>query len=60
VVKVMEICLIAIIVFHALNGIRITVADFFGGTREQKTMLLFVTLLTVVITVYAAKTFFPF
>ena len=51
---VLEILLIAGVLFHMLNGLRITLADFFGWSRSHKLMfivaiVLFVILMIIVI-----------
>jgi len=33
--KLVEIALLGAVIFHSLNGIRILIIDWFGGTRQQ-------------------------
>jgi len=57
---VLEILLIAGVLFHMLNGLRITLADFFGWSRSHKLMftvavILFVILMIIVIIMQLPK-----
>jgi succinate dehydrogenase / fumarate reductase cytochrome b subunit len=56
-VGLMEFGLVAAVLFHALNGIRIILIDFWSeGTRHQKTMLWIIAAIFLVVTVPAAVT----
>ena len=50
--RLFEVGLLAALVYHSLNGLRIVVMDFFPGTvRNEKSMLTMVVFLTAVSTV---------
>ncbi|HUS62744.1 MAG TPA: succinate dehydrogenase, cytochrome b556 subunit [Acidimicrobiales bacterium] len=50
--RLFEVGLLAALVFHALNGLRIVMVDFFPGSiRNEKTVLLGVVFLTALATV---------
>jgi succinate dehydrogenase / fumarate reductase cytochrome b subunit len=50
--RLFEVGLLGALVFHALNGLRIILFDFFpGAIRRQKEMLWGVTFLTVLLTI---------
>lgn len=49
--RLFEVGLLGALVFHALNGVRIVMVDFFpGAIRNEKSMLSVVVFLTVVLT----------
>jgi succinate dehydrogenase / fumarate reductase, cytochrome b subunit len=49
--RLFEVGLLGALVFHALNGVRIVMVDFFpGAIRNEKSMLSAVVFLTVVLT----------
>jgi succinate dehydrogenase cytochrome b556 subunit len=50
---VLEIALVAGVFFHMLNGIRITLADFFGLTRAHRGMFWLVAILFIILMVIA-------
>jgi succinate dehydrogenase / fumarate reductase, cytochrome b subunit len=50
--RLFEVGLLAALVYHSLNGLRIVVMDFFPGTvRNEKSMLTMVVFLTAVATI---------
>ena len=50
--RLFEVGLLAALVYHSLNGLRIVIIDFFpGAVRNEKAMLTMVTFLTAVATV---------
>jgi succinate dehydrogenase / fumarate reductase cytochrome b subunit len=56
-VGLMEFGLVAAVLFHALNGIRIILIDFWSeGTRHQKTMLWIIAAIFLLVAVPAAVT----
>ena len=46
---VLEWCLFSVIIFHALNGIRIFIVDYFNGARYHKQLLTVVFILSIVL-----------
>jgi succinate dehydrogenase / fumarate reductase cytochrome b subunit len=46
-IKVGEVVLIAAVLFHGLNGLRLTLQAFGIGVREQKTLFAFAILTTI-------------
>ncbi|MCK5075361.1 MAG: succinate dehydrogenase, cytochrome b556 subunit, partial [Calditrichia bacterium] len=46
---VLEWCLFSVVVFHALNGIRIFIIDYFEGARYQKFLTTLVLVFSVLI-----------
>ncbi len=60
----LEIGLVAVVVFHLLNGLRITVADFFYLTKPHKAlfwiaMIIFVILMLITLIVFLPRAFSP-
>jgi succinate dehydrogenase / fumarate reductase cytochrome b subunit len=53
-IKVSEVILIAAVVFHGLNGLRLTLHAFGMGIRYQKILFVSVTLVTVLVTLLFA------
>lgn len=58
-IKLLEICLISVIAFHLINGLRVIVVDFLTITRTQRAMFWFVILLCVAAAVTATVIFLP-
>lgn len=59
-VKLLEVNLIAVIVFHMLNGLRIIIVDFFQFTRAQRVlfwmgMIIFAIIMAVTLWIYLLK-----
>ncbi|MBN2366403.1 MAG: succinate dehydrogenase, cytochrome b556 subunit [Calditrichaeota bacterium] len=46
---VLEWCLFSVVIFHALNGIRIFIIDYFNGARYHKQLLTAVLVLSVIL-----------
>jgi succinate dehydrogenase / fumarate reductase cytochrome b subunit len=46
---VLEWCLFSVVIYHALNGLRIFLIDYFNGARYQKQLLTGVLVLSVVL-----------
>ncbi|NIM99235.1 MAG: succinate dehydrogenase, cytochrome b556 subunit [candidate division Zixibacteria bacterium] len=60
----LEIGLVAVVAFHLLNGLRITMADFFFLTKPHKTifwiaMVIFVIFMVVTLIVFLPRAFSP-
>jgi succinate dehydrogenase / fumarate reductase cytochrome b subunit len=60
----LEIGLIGVVAFHLLNGLRITVADFFYLTKPHKTlfwvaMILFLVFMVITLIVFLPRAFSP-
>ena len=60
----LEIGLVAVIGFHLLNGLRITIADFFLLTKPHKTlfwiaMIIFVIFMVITLIVFLPRAFSP-
>ncbi len=60
----LEIGLVAVVAFHLLNGLRITIADFFFLTKPHKTifwiaMVIFVIFLVITLVVFLPRAFSP-
>jgi succinate dehydrogenase / fumarate reductase cytochrome b subunit len=60
----LEIGLVAVVAFHLLNGLRITIADFFLLTKPHKAlfwiaMVIFVILMVVTLIVFLPRAFSP-
>jgi succinate dehydrogenase / fumarate reductase cytochrome b subunit len=60
----LEIGLVAVVAFHLLNGLRITIADFFFLTKPHKTifwiaMVIFVIFMVVTLIVFLPRAFSP-
>lgn len=47
--KLLEWCLFSVVVFHALNGVRIFIIDYFDGARYQKQLFTWVLVLSVLL-----------
>lgn len=45
----LEWCLFSVVVFHALNGIRIVIVDYFNGARYHKQLLTGVFVLSILL-----------
>ena len=45
----LELCLFSVVIFHALNGIRIFIVDFFDGARYHKQLITAVLVLSVLL-----------
>ena len=58
-IKALEICLISVIAFHLINGLRIIVVDFLNITRTQRAMFWLVMLLCVAAVITATVIFLP-
>ena len=58
-IKALEICLISVIAFHLINGLRIIVVDFLNITRTQRAMFWLVMLLCVAAVITATGVFLP-
>lgn len=56
---ILEVGLIAFVFYHMLNGLRVTVADFLGLTREHRIFFWAGMLLLFVIVVYTLVLFLP-
>ncbi|MGB8656850.1 MAG: succinate dehydrogenase, cytochrome b556 subunit [Candidatus Zixiibacteriota bacterium] len=59
---VLEIALAAVVAFHLLNGLRITIADFFFLTKPHKAifwiaMVIFVILMAITLVVFLGRAF---
>jgi succinate dehydrogenase / fumarate reductase, cytochrome b subunit len=59
IIKALEICLIGVIIFHLINGLRIIVIDFFIGAKNQKTLSWLVFILCVLFLVITVLVFLP-
>ena len=46
---ILEWCLFSVVVYHAMNGIRIFIIDYFNGARYHKQLLVIVSLLSALI-----------
>jgi succinate dehydrogenase / fumarate reductase cytochrome b subunit len=46
---VLEWCLFSVVIYHALNGLRIFMIDYFNGARYQKQLLTAVLVLSVIL-----------
>jgi succinate dehydrogenase / fumarate reductase cytochrome b subunit len=60
----LEIGLVAVVAFHLLNGLRITIADFFFLTKPHKTifwiaMIIFVIFMVITLIVFLPRAFSP-
>jgi len=60
----LEIGLVAVVAFHLLNGLRITVVDFFLLTKSHKTlfwiaMIIFVVFMVITLIVFLPRAFSP-
>jgi succinate dehydrogenase / fumarate reductase cytochrome b subunit len=60
----LEIGLVAVIAFHLLNGLRITIADFFLLTKPHKTlfwvaMIIFLIFMVITLIVFLPRAFSP-
>ncbi|GAB4366743.1 MAG: hypothetical protein Kow0042_06830 [Calditrichia bacterium] len=49
VLKILEWCLFSVVIFHALNGVRIFLIDYFEGARYQKSLLTAVFILSIIL-----------
>ena len=58
-VKVLEICLISVIAFHIINGLRIIVVDFLTITRTQRLMFWVVMAFCISAVIITAVVFLP-
>lgn len=47
--KVLEIGLLAVVLFHTFNGIRIVIIDFWGGSRIHKQLFWIMTIISIVL-----------
>lgn len=61
---ILEIGLVAVVAFHLLNGLRITVADFFFLTKPHKAlfwiaMVIFAILMVITLVVFLGRAFSP-
>ena len=61
---VLEIGLVAVVAFHLLNGLRITIADFFFLTKPHKTifwiaMVIFLIFMVITLVVFLPRAFSP-
>jgi succinate dehydrogenase / fumarate reductase cytochrome b subunit len=59
---ILEIGLIAVVAFHLLNGLRITIADFFYLTKPHKiifwiAMIIFLILMVITVVVFLGRAF---
>jgi succinate dehydrogenase cytochrome b556 subunit len=60
----LEIGLVAVVAFHLLNGLRITIADFFLATKSHKALfwiviIIFLIFLVVTLIVFLPRAFSP-
>jgi succinate dehydrogenase / fumarate reductase cytochrome b subunit len=58
-VKLLEIGLISVIVFHIINGLRIIIVDFLTITRTQRAMFWLVMLCCITAVIITAVIFLP-
>ena len=58
-IKALEICLISVIAFHLINGLRVIIVDFLNITRTQRAMFWLVMLLCVAAVITATVIFLP-
>ena len=61
---ILEIGLMAVVAFHLLNGLRITIADFFFLTKPHKTlfwiaMIIFLIFMVITLVVFLPRAFSP-
>jgi succinate dehydrogenase / fumarate reductase cytochrome b subunit len=59
---ILEIGLVAVVAFHLLNGLRITIADFFYLTKPHKVifwiaMIIFLILMVITVVVFLGRAF---
>lgn len=59
IVKALEICLISVIAFHIINGLRIIVVDFLTITRTQRAMFWLVMVLCILVVIITTVIFLP-
>jgi len=55
--KVLELGLWGVIIYHAVNGLRIILVDFFGGSREQKKLFWGVVVVGIIMFIAGAVPF---
>lgn len=55
----LEIFLVAAVAFHLLNGLRITIADFFFMTKQQKGLLWVAMIIFLIVMVFTVVLFVP-
>ena len=55
----MEYFLLLAVLFHLLNGIRLTISDFFNLSRFQEKMFVWCVIIFMVISFYSIVVFFP-
>ena len=55
----MEYFLLCAVLFHLLNGIRLTISDFFNLSRFQEKMFVWCVVIFIVIAFYSIVVFFP-
>ena len=58
-IKILEICLISVIAFHIINGLRVIIIDFMNITRAQSAMFWVVILLCLAGVITATVIFLP-
>ncbi|MBI5777844.1 MAG: succinate dehydrogenase, cytochrome b556 subunit [Planctomycetes bacterium] len=58
-VKLLEICLISVIAFHSINGLRIIIVDFLNITRTQRALFWVVLGLCVSAVIITGVLFLP-
>ena len=56
---IFEYLLLLAVTWHLLNGIRVTFVDFLRFTRQQKRMLAWAIVLTVIVAIVSATIFIP-
>lgn len=59
-VKVLEICLISVITFHLINGLRIIIIDFFIGAKNQRILSWVVLVLCILFFIITVLIFLPY
>ncbi|MFH0889025.1 MAG: succinate dehydrogenase, cytochrome b556 subunit [Planctomycetota bacterium] len=59
-VKVLEICLISVITFHLINGLRIIIIDFFIGAKKQRILSWVVLVLCILFFIITVLIFLPY
>lgn len=58
-IKILEICLISVVTFHLINGLRIIIIDFFIGAKKQRALFWVVLILCVLFFVITVFVFLP-
>jgi succinate dehydrogenase / fumarate reductase cytochrome b subunit len=58
-IKLLEICLISVISFHLINGLRIIIIDFFIGAKKQRTLFWVVLALCILFFIITVFIFLP-